>query len=78
MFYINYAARCISEEELFLGGAVIDIWECVLIENNGHLAEMTETFFVSRQKIRAAERALLVHGKTPFIIPCQSNGDQVI
>jgi hypothetical protein len=33
----------------FLGCTVFDIGEGVLVENNRHLAEMTDPFFVGRQ-----------------------------
>jgi hypothetical protein len=46
-----------------LRGTVFDIWESVLIENDGHFAEMTKTFFICRQEIRATKRTMLVHGK---------------
>jgi hypothetical protein len=47
--------------------AVINIWEGILIENNGHLTQMTDAFFINRQKVRAAEITMLDHRKTFFI-----------
>jgi hypothetical protein len=52
----------------FLRGTVVNIWEGILVEDNGHLAEMTEAFLIGRQKICSAERTMLVHGKNSKII----------
>jgi hypothetical protein len=55
---------------VFLGRAVFDVREGVLVENDRHLAEMTDSLFVGRQQIISAKRAVLDHcGKTPFLIP---------
>jgi hypothetical protein len=49
--------------------AVINLREGLLVKDNGHLTEMTQTFFISRQKISSAERTVLVHRKNPKGVP---------
>jgi hypothetical protein len=47
----------------WLRGTIFDIGEGFLIEDNRHLAEVTEAFLISRKKIGAAQRTMLVHRK---------------